>query len=313
MMEMMPLLIAMEAKVSNLGYDMFNTAVFISCTINKGVKDLVILTEDGGRPVIWFDVEKEVFGLIDPLKRICDKDSCSYRSSSKKEYTESRNDLATTLYMFLSEATADPSALVDSILSKKPRSLCLPTTSNTSSPSKLATPPSTLMEENTPPEGISKTKPSLTNKTNVSDQPAESVVPKRSSRPSKVPRNLNDFVIEGKVKYGVERVVNYSNLSNDNFCFTSNINKSIEPKTYQEATLDTNWINAMNNDIEALNMNKTWIITDLPPNRKAIGCKWVYRIKYKSTGKLKDTKLGLLLKATLKERELIMRKLFLRL
>nr|GEY09153.1 hypothetical protein [Tanacetum cinerariifolium] len=131
----------------------------------------------------------------------------------------------------------------------------------------------TLMEENTPSEGISTTKSSLTNKTNVSDQPAESVVPRRSSKPSKVPRNLNDFVIEGKVKYEVERVVNYSNLSNDNFCFTSNINKSIEPKTYQEAALDTNWINVMNNEMEALNMNKTWIITDLPPNRKAIGCK----------------------------------------
>ncbi|GJU86077.1 ribonuclease H-like domain-containing protein [Tanacetum coccineum] len=142
----------------------------------------------------------------------------------------------------------------------------------------------TLMGENTPPEGISETNPNLTNETNVSDQPAESVVLRRSSRPSKVPQNLNDFVIEGKVKYGVERFVNYSNLSNDNFCFTSNLNKSIEPKTYQEAILDINWINAMNNEMEALNRNKTWIITDLPPNRKAIGCKWVYKIKYKSNG-----------------------------
>nr|GEX06703.1 hypothetical protein [Tanacetum cinerariifolium] len=38
-----------------------------------------IKTEDGGRPIIWFDVEKEDFGLIDPPKRMCDKDSCRYQ------------------------------------------------------------------------------------------------------------------------------------------------------------------------------------------------------------------------------------------
>ncbi|GKE36982.1 F-box domain containing protein [Tanacetum coccineum] len=39
-----------------------------------------IKTEDGGRPVIWFDVEKEEFGLIDPPKRMCDiwRDDCCY-------------------------------------------------------------------------------------------------------------------------------------------------------------------------------------------------------------------------------------------
>nr|GEV34952.1 putative ribonuclease H-like domain-containing protein [Tanacetum cinerariifolium] len=98
----------------------------------------------------------------------------------------------------------------------------------------------TLMEEDTPPGGISETNLILTNEANLSVQPAESVVPRRSSRHSNVPQNLNDFIIKGKVKYGVVRVVNYSNLSNDNFCFTSNLNKSIEPKTYQEEILDTN-------------------------------------------------------------------------
>ncbi|PWA24985.1 F-box domain-containing protein [Artemisia annua] len=36
---------------------------------------------DGGREVIWFDVNKEEFGLIDPPKRMCDlwrKYSCYY-------------------------------------------------------------------------------------------------------------------------------------------------------------------------------------------------------------------------------------------
>ncbi|GJV31700.1 putative RNA-directed DNA polymerase [Tanacetum coccineum] len=152
----------------------------------------------------------------------------------------------------------------------------------------------TSMDENTPPEGINETFLDLI--LDNSDQPAETVALRRSSRPSKVPQNLNDFVIEGKVKYGVERVVNYSNLSKDNFCFASNLNKSIEPKTYQEAILDDNWINAMNNEMEALNKNHTWIITNLPSNRKPIGCKWVYKIKYKSNGEIERYKARLVAK-----------------
>jgi hypothetical protein len=32
--------------------------------------------------------------------------------------------------------------------------------------------------------------------------------------------------------------------------------------------------------------NKTWKIVDCPPNVKPIGCKWVYRIKYKENGEI---------------------------
>nr|GFB24991.1 hypothetical protein [Tanacetum cinerariifolium] len=39
----------------------------------------LVCPDDGGRPVIWFDVEKEEFGLIDHPKRMCDKDSCRYQ------------------------------------------------------------------------------------------------------------------------------------------------------------------------------------------------------------------------------------------
>ncbi|GJZ65453.1 putative RNA-directed DNA polymerase, partial [Tanacetum coccineum] len=100
---------------------------------------------------------------------------------------------------------------------------------------------------------------------------------------TKLPSSLNDFVVEGKVKYGVEKVINYANLNLDNYCFISALNKSVEPTCYEEAILDSNWIDAMNAEIEALNENNTWVITDLPPNRKAIGNKWIYKIKYKSS------------------------------
>ncbi|GJQ90774.1 ribonuclease H-like domain-containing protein [Tanacetum coccineum] len=96
---------------------------------------------------------------------------------------------------------------------------------------------------------------------------------RRSSRQTKLPSSLNDFIVEGKVKYGVERVVHYANLNPDSLCFATALNKSIEPTCYEESVLDSNWIDAMNSKIKALNENHTWIITDLPLGRIAIGNK----------------------------------------
>nr|GEV49200.1 ribonuclease H-like domain-containing protein [Tanacetum cinerariifolium] len=49
-------------------------------------------------------------------------------------------------------------------------------------------------------------------------------------------------------------------------------------------------------EIEALNENHTWEITYLPPIRKAIGNKWIYRIKYKSSGDIDRYKARLVVK-----------------
>ncbi|GJU59836.1 putative RNA-directed DNA polymerase [Tanacetum coccineum] len=42
----------------------------------------------------------------------------------------------------------------------------------------------------------------------------------------------------------------------------------------------------MNNEIEALNRYNTWTVCDLPMGRKAVGSKWLWKIKYKSTGEI---------------------------
>ncbi|GJS41452.1 AMP-binding, conserved site-containing protein [Tanacetum coccineum] len=46
---------------------------------------------------------------------------------------------------------------------------------------------------------------------------------------------------------------------------------------------DIRWVYAMNQEMEALNRNSTWIITDLPIDGKPIGSKWVFKVKYEST------------------------------
>lgn len=40
----------------------------------------------------------------------------------------------------------------------------------------------------------------------------------------------------------------------------------------------------MNTELSALQQNKTWTLIPLPKGHKPIGCKWVYKIKYKSDG-----------------------------
>ncbi|PWA51698.1 F-box domain-containing protein [Artemisia annua] len=62
-------------------YPITDGAVFANGCLHWLVSYLDVPTEDGGRPVIWFDVEKEEFGLIDPPKRTCDlwrNFSCRY-------------------------------------------------------------------------------------------------------------------------------------------------------------------------------------------------------------------------------------------
>ena len=40
----------------------------------------------------------------------------------------------------------------------------------------------------------------------------------------------------------------------------------------------------MVDEIATLESNQAWTITSSPPHKKAIGCKWVYRVKYEADG-----------------------------
>ncbi|GKA61323.1 putative RNA-directed DNA polymerase [Tanacetum coccineum] len=122
------------------------------------------------------------------------------------------------------------------------------------------------------------------------------VATRKSNRQTKLPAKFNDYVVNSSKKYGLEKVVNYSKLSSGNYCFSTSLNKSTEPSTFYEAIKDRNWIDAMNAEIEALNRNNTWTITTLPKGRKAIGSKWVYKIKYKATGNIDRYKARLVAK-----------------
>ncbi|XP_075080321.1 uncharacterized protein LOC142165842 [Nicotiana tabacum] len=70
----------------------------------------------------------------------------------------------------------------------------------------------------------------------------------------------------------------------------------VEPQTFHEAYIDPLWIDAMQTELKALEDNKTWELDRLPPSKVPIGCKWVYKVKYKAKGDVEGYKVRLVAK-----------------
>ena len=59
-----------------------------------------------------------------------------------------------------------------------------------------------------------------------------------------------------------------------------------EPVCYGQAIKEDAWKNAMDCEIEAIERNGTWELTDLPTGHKAIDLKWVYKLKRDTNGEI---------------------------
>ena len=118
---------------------------------------------------------------------------------------------------------------------------------------------------------------------------------RQSTRTSRPPLWQKDFVTS--VKSGSKShclslgdSIGYSCLSPSYQCCIANLSVNIEPHFYHQVVKDKKWVAAMEEEIQALEDNKTWEIVSLPIGKKAIGCKWVYKIKYKAPGEVERFK-----------------------
>lgn len=75
----------------------------------------------------------------------------------------------------------------------------------------------------------------------------------------------------------------------DDFVLYSANNIDYEPRNYREAVTSVNkshWEQAMKEELSSIEENRTWTLLDLPPGRKSIGSKWVYKIKHDDQGRV---------------------------
>lgn len=78
--------------------------------------------------------------------------------------------------------------------------------------------------------------------------------------------------------------------------FLANIGLEKEPAHYDQASASSEWLNAMSQEIQALEENNTCEVVSLPAGKKLIGCKWVYKIKRKGDGRVDRYKARLVAK-----------------
>ncbi|KAL0405762.1 UNVERIFIED_CONTAM: Retrovirus-related Pol polyprotein from transposon RE2 [Sesamum latifolium] len=69
-----------------------------------------------------------------------------------------------------------------------------------------------------------------------------------------------------------------------------------EPNAFLEANQHEHWRDAMDAELDALEKNHTWDLARLPDGKKAIGCPWVYKVKFKPDGSVDRYKARLVAK-----------------
>jgi transposase InsO family protein len=71
---------------------------------------------------------------------------------------------------------------------------------------------------------------------------------------------------------------------------------SCQPTSFKEAAKEPHWVQAMNQEIDSIEKNKTWDLVDLPTHKKSIGVKWVYKTKLNEKGQIEKHKARLVAK-----------------
>jgi len=98
-------------------------------------------------------------------------------------------------------------------------------------------------------------------------------------------------VVKPPVRYGV-------NLSSE-LIGSCHVTQLLEPKSLEEALScpqAKEWLNAVEEELSSLEEHKTWEVCDLPEGRKAIGCKWIFKIKQRQDGTVDRFKARLVVK-----------------
>jgi hypothetical protein len=76
----------------------------------------------------------------------------------------------------------------------------------------------------------------------------------------------------------------YNEYMAHHYAFMIKVTSVREPESFVEALRDAQWRAAMEEEIQALDANRTWDLVVPPKGFKPIGCKWIYKVKYNTEG-----------------------------
>ncbi|CAH9145256.1 unnamed protein product [Cuscuta epithymum] len=97
------------------------------------------------------------------------------------------------------------------------------------------------------------------------------------------------------MQFPIAHYVNCEKFSNNHRSFLAAISTGHEPQNFCDAITDPGWCAAMQSEIKALEDNQTWTLQKLTSGKRALGCRWVYKIKYHSDGKIERLKARLVI------------------
>ena len=69
-----------------------------------------------------------------------------------------------------------------------------------------------------------------------------------------------------------------------------------DPQSFKESFHDPRWQSSMDEEFDLLHDNKSWELVSLPPGRKLVLCKWIYKTKKAADGTTKKYKAQLVAK-----------------
>jgi len=99
----------------------------------------------------------------------------------------------------------------------------------------------------------------------------------------KILDNNNGVQRSTRIKYLVQRLT-YDGFVAHHYAYMVRVIQEVEPTCFKQVVGNPKWDNAMDEEMVALDVNATWELVTLPKDKKAIRCKWVYKIKHNANG-----------------------------
>jgi hypothetical protein len=107
--------------------------------------------------------------------------------------------------------------------------------------------------------------------------------------------NNNGIQRSTRVKYLVQRLT-YDGFVVHHYAYMVRVIQEVEPICFEQTIGNPKWDNAMDEEMAMLDANATWELVALPKDKKAIGCKWVYKVKHNADGSMNRYKAKLVAK-----------------